>query len=36
MYAKSAGPLPPPPEVINHDNAENQSSSSELVTSFSF
>ncbi|XP_022978609.1 E3 ubiquitin-protein ligase RGLG3-like [Cucurbita maxima] len=31
VYSKSAGPLPPPPEVINHDNAENQSSSSELV-----
>ncbi|XP_023003248.1 E3 ubiquitin-protein ligase RGLG3-like isoform X2 [Cucurbita maxima] len=42
VYSKSAGPVPPPPEVINHDNAvanqnlikanaERQSSSSESV-----
>ncbi|KAE8648278.1 hypothetical protein Csa_017790 [Cucumis sativus] len=42
VYGKSAGPLPPPPEVINYDNAvanqilenakaEKHSSSSESV-----
>lgn len=47
VYGKNAGPLPPPPEVINHDNAvaeqnlknlnaEKQSTSSESVSSLSF
>ncbi|KAE8647047.1 hypothetical protein Csa_022918 [Cucumis sativus] len=47
VYGKSAGPLPPPPEVINYDNAvanqilenakaEKHSSSSESVTSLLF